>query len=119
MGAGGMIGYDRTPVILRFKAASTLTIDAGGAVTKTQSNHIIDTFGAAASDDLDTINGGIVGDWLILRPANDARTVAVKNGTGNILLSGADFTMDNTRDRLVLLFDSANWIEISRCDGGV
>jgi len=112
------IGYDRTPVILRFKAAATLTI-AGGIVTKTQSNHSIDTEGGAASDDLDTINGGVVGDWLILRPANDGRTVVVKNGTGNINLAGADFTMDNTRDRLVLLYDGSNWIEISRCDGGV
>jgi len=119
MSAGGAIGYDRTPVILRFKAVSTLTIDAGGAVTKTQSNHTIDTLGGAASDDLDTINGGVVGDWLILRPANDARTVVVKNGTGNILLNGADFTMDNVNDRLVLLYNGTNWIEISRADGGV
>jgi len=38
--------------------ASALTISAGGAITRTQVYHSVDTNGAAALDNLDTINGG-------------------------------------------------------------
>lgn len=103
----------------QFKLAdpTTLTI-AGGIITQTRNNHAIDTEGASASDNLDTITYDGVRNFLVLRPANNARTVVVKNGAGNINLAGADFTMDNSRDRLVLLHDGSNWIELSRCDGG-
>jgi hypothetical protein len=56
----------------------------------------VDTEGAAASDDLDTINGGRDGLLLILRAANTARTVVVKNGTGNIVLVDDVSLSDNT-----------------------
>jgi transcriptional regulator of nitric oxide reductase len=88
-----------------------LTI-AAGIVIRTRSNHTIDTQADAATDDLDTINGGKEGDLLFLRAANSARTVVVKDGTGNLRLAG-DFTMDHADDVLELYFDGTNWLEVS------
>ena len=45
-----------------------LTI-AAGVITRTRSNHTVDTQGDDATDDLDTINGGVEGDILLLRAA--------------------------------------------------
>jgi len=101
----GFIGYG-TP--------ATLTI-ATGVVTATGSFHLVDTEASAATDDLDTINGGSDGDVLYLQAANIARTVVVKDGTGNLLMSG-DFSLDNTNDILTLIRIGPNWKETSRSD---
>jgi hypothetical protein len=95
-------------------------LDVSGFIAsqnKTLSRVQVDTEGSAASDDLDTINGMINGDLLILSAANDARTVVVKDGTGNIRCAG-DFSMDNTQDRIVLLREGAIWYELARSDNG-
>lgn len=97
--------------------AGALTI-ASGAVTKTKSYHKIDTESSAASDDLDTISGGSEGDVLVLRAANDGRTVVCKNATGNLYLAGSDFSLDNVNDKLMLIHDGINWNELSRSDNG-
>lgn len=95
-----------------------LTI-ATGAITATGTYHTVDTEGNAASDDLDTISGGTDGRILIIRPASTARTVVAKDATGNLQLAG-DFTMDNDRDMLTLIYDGtlSAWIEVSRSDNG-
>ncbi|MQB01654.1 MAG: hypothetical protein GEU78_15420 [Actinobacteria bacterium] len=96
--------------------ATTITI-AAGVVTVTGSYHTVDTEGSAASDDLDTINGGVTGQLLVLNAINSARTVVMKNGTGNISLAGSDFVMDHRNDRIMLQFDAAGagaWVELSR-----
>ena len=59
-----------------------LTI-AAGVITVTQGYHTVDTQGDAPSDDLDTINGGTIGDLLVLSGANDAREVQLTDA-GNI-----------------------------------
>jgi hypothetical protein len=59
-----------------------LTIVAG-AITKTQGFHTVDTESDAASDYLETINGGTIGDLLTIAPVNAAHQVIVKR-TGNI-----------------------------------
>ncbi len=103
---------------LGFTAATTLTI-ATGVVTATQSSHAIDTEAGAGSDDLDTISGGAAEQILIIRAANDARTVVVKHGTGNIFLTGAaNFSLDDSKDRLMLQKMGSNWHEIGRGNNG-
>ena len=97
-------------------SATELTI-AAGVVTCTRSFHTIDTQSDDASDDLDTINGGAHGDILVLHAANSARTVVVKDGTGNIRCAG-DFSLDNAEDTIMLIHDGSNWLEISRSDNG-
>jgi hypothetical protein len=90
---------------------------ASGAVTVTRSYHTIDTEADAATDDLDTINGGVTGDILVLRADNGGRTVVVKDGAG-IRLEG-DMTLDHNEDSIMLFFDSGGWWqELSRSNGG-
>lgn len=79
-----------------------LTI-ATGAITVTKARHLVDTEADAASDDLTTISGLASGEIVILSPANDARTVVVKNGTGNIVCAtGADITLDDSTDMVLI-----------------
>lgn len=93
--------------------ATELTI-ATGAITVTQKYHKIDTEANAASDDLDTISGGVAGQELIIRADNTARTVVVKHGTGNIRsFSASDVTLDETYKSAHLIYDGTNWLIIS------
>lgn len=99
-------------------ASGVLTISGSVASqNKILSRVRVDTEGSGASDDLDTITGMIDGDLLILSAADSARTVVVKDGTGNIQCAG-DFSMDNTQDRIVLLRESGVWYELARSDNG-
>lgn len=98
-------------------AGSELTIDAG-EVEATASFHVIDTEGDAASDDLDTITGGYAGQLLVLQPANDARTVVIKHGVGNIEC-GADITLDNANDTVTLFNpDGSTWVALAAYSNG-
>lgn len=97
---------------LNFGSPTALTITTG-AITATKSYHTVDTEASAATDDLDTINGGTTGDILIITAANSTRTVVAKDGTGNLSLAG-DFSMDNADDTLTLIYNGTNWLELSR-----
>ncbi len=99
-----------TSVAMAF-ATRELTI-ASGAITVVHDWHWVDTEADAASDDLDTINGGYEGRTVILRPASNSRNVRIRNGTGNITLSG-DVTLVSTSDNIVLQFIGSTWQEIS------
>lgn len=99
------------PITLNLGTPTMLTI-ATGVITRTRSYHTVNTQGSASTDDLDTVNGGVTGDILILRAVNSARTVVVKDGTGNIQLAG-DVTLDNVQDTLILIYDGTNWLEIA------
>jgi hypothetical protein len=103
--SGGFLSLD-TP--------TELTI-ASGAVTVTRSFHDIDTEGDAATDDLDTINGGSAGDILTLKTVTGSRDVTVKDATGNLRLAG-DFTLTSPNDTITLIKYSTVWIETSRSD---
>lgn len=69
--------------LVSYSAPTELTI-AAGEVTVTGSTHTIDTEGDAPTDFLDTINGGSVGDVLVIEPDNSAREIVVRAGVGNI-----------------------------------
>ncbi len=91
-------GGTLTPTDLLWAAATELTI-ATGAITATQSHHTIDTQADAGTDDLDTINGLVANQLYFFRPANDARTVVLKHGTGNLLCIGnQDFSLNDVHD---------------------
>jgi hypothetical protein len=102
-------------------ADTELTI-AAGAVTVTQFYHRIDTQGDDPSDDLDTINGlANDGELLLIHPENDARTVVVKHGTGNIYVpGGSDITLDDYEFHILLVYDaeSTSWCVIGAGGGG-
>jgi len=93
---------------------SALTLDAAGEITVgTGTDHILDTFGGAASDDLVAINGGVAGQIIILRTAVDARDVTVKD-VGALLIAG-DMVLDRAADTIMLMcYTPGGWIELSR-----
>lgn len=94
-------------------------IISGGVITADSSYMQIDTEGAAATDDLDTINGGAMGKLLVLRSEVNTREIVVKHNVGNIRLhGGADFTLTTRFHRLTLLFDGSQnaWIELARAE---
>jgi hypothetical protein len=108
-----------TPNTLIIPLSQTLTI-ASGVVTATGSYHTVDTEGAAASDDLDTINGGTTdGQVLILKTLASSRDVTVKDATGNIRLAG-DCVLGSFNDQICLVYSASGsrWLELSRSING-
>lgn len=93
---------------LNFDATSELTI-ATGAITAVNSMHTVDTEANAASDDLDTVSGGVDGDVIFLFPENIARVVTVKNGTGNIAVAGGDYAMNAATRFIILVLKGSTW----------
>ncbi len=91
----------------------TLTI-ASGVVAAIFENHLIDTEAAAATDDIDTINGGIQDQIVRFRSVSSARDPTFKNGTGNIVC-GPDRTLSNLADEIAFRYDAtaAKWNLIS------
>ena len=102
---------------LKYGAEVDLTI-AGGVVAVTKTYHSIITQGGA-DDQLDTATGGSEGDILILKSNLSATNgiVTVANATGAdafILAGGANFVLDHIDDRLMLIHNGTEWVEISR-----
>lgn len=95
-------------------APSTLTI-SGDAITRAQEWHRIDTESAAASDNLQTISGGVDGMKLIIQTVSAARVVTVLHNSGNIyLMDGLNRVMNDPNMALVLLYSVllGKWIQI-------
>ncbi len=93
---------------------TTTQVIASGAITLTKFGLIIvDTEAAAASDDLDTINGSIYGAIIVLRQAADTRDVTVKDGTGNLSLAG-DCAFTDADDTITLVGTGTGWLEMCR-----
>lgn len=83
-------------------------------VSATDALVVIDTEGAASTDDLSTISGGRVGQIIVLRTSSVSRDVTVKDTVGNIRLAG-DCLLDTTSDTITLQFDqSLGWVELCR-----
>ena len=96
--------------------AQEVTI-SGGVITITQGYVTVDTEGDAATDDLDTISAPTLdaSAIIVLRASSNARTVVLKDGTGNLRLAG-DFSLDHNRDTITLIGTGGLWYELSRSD---
>lgn len=91
-----------------------LTI-ASGVVTVTHSRHRLDTEGAAASDTLDTINGGVDGQILIISQVANARDITIGHNTGNIWTkTAANVVWTVANNTMMLVYNSllSQWQEI-------
>jgi hypothetical protein len=108
-----------TSLSFAFDGDGTEKTIASGVITITSPYHRVDTEGDAASDDLTTINGGTMGQFLTLRAENGARDVVVKDGTGNLQLEG-DMTLNNVQDTITMIYDSnlTAWLEVARSNNG-
>ncbi|MQU91741.1 endosialidase catalytic beta-propeller domain-containing protein [Sinorhizobium meliloti] len=98
---------------------STLSI-AGGVLTLTGTRsglYVIDTEGAAATDDLDTIADADVfdGDTIVLKTSSSSRDVTIKNGTGNIN-AGADRVLNSGSDQIMLMYFGGTWYAFPYAD---
>jgi hypothetical protein len=90
--------WDVTVSKLNF-TPKTATISSGAITVSGSSYIIVDTEGGAATDDLDTINGGNDGDILILRSTDNARNITIKHLGGNIRTdTQEDITLDLSSD---------------------
>jgi len=96
---------------------------ASNAITAKSSYMVVDTSGGA-SEDLNTISLGTgaptaVGGILVIRAANSARSVVLKDGVDNLKLAG-DCTLDNVEDTIVLIGDADGtyWTELCRSNNG-
>lgn len=107
-----VISLDTDQLVIPYVASETIS---NGSITVTGTFQRVDTESAASTDDLDTITAGTTGQVVILKANADARTVVVKNGTGNLALS-ADMTLDTYTKTITLIYDNASssWIEIAR-----
>ncbi len=105
---------------IALEAAVELTI-AVGVITKTKTYHTVTVEGGAGAgnDQLDTCEGGSEGDILILKATTSggADTVTIADSTGAdtfILEGGVNFAMDHVDDRIMLIHNGTEWVEISR-----
>jgi len=118
-GSGGPTsasGASNTNSIGNIRADAELSyVIAAGVITLSigQSFVRVDTEGSAATDDLDTINGGNLGDLVAFYSLSDSRDVTFKDGTGNLQLAG-DFTLSDTDDVILLIRTGSVWQEVSR-----
>ena len=92
---------------------SALTLTAN-AITVTRSWHNVSASGTNAQRSLRTINGGSVGDVLVLQvdPASPG-TVIVDDNAGNIQCAG-NFTLSHEKDKIAFLYDGTHWCELFR-----
>lgn len=91
----------------KFDSATELPISSG-AITVTQSIHTVDGE-SDLSDDLATINGYATVNSITLYPANSARDITIKHGTGNILTAdGIDYVIPDN-GLAILVYDGTNW----------
>lgn len=105
---------DALPLTASVLATATELTIASGAITATLNYHTVDTEGDAASDDLDSIAGGTVGQILVLRPANDARTVVVKHSSSIVCPYGRDISLAEDDDYVLLIkFDADTWVVLA------
>ena len=106
----GVKGFD----ILKFyKNTATLATDTLALAVSNMTRYVVvDTEGAAATDNLSTISGGSDGQLLYLIAANAARVITVKHNVGNIKLwGGADVTL--AADKVLKLFyNGTNWSDV-------
>ena len=94
-------------------------IIAAGAITALPmlypSVQIVDTEAAAATDNLDTINGGLPGQIITFAGASTTRDVTFTDGVGNLKLAG-NFTCSTAEDQITLVKRSTSWYELARSD---
>jgi len=112
------------PVLLSVDSAESKTISSGAiSVTSSYVEVVVEGGTGSGADDLSSASGGAEGSLLILKPATSGANdqVTVKNGTGSgafILAGGADFVMDSVNDRIMLVSNGTEWVELARSSGG-
>lgn len=98
------------PVNFRAEAPPTTVIASGAVPAGTLATITLDTEGAAATDELHTIDatGVAVGEQRILRTLTNARDVLITDA-GNIRGAFANFWLRFSSSRVIVEWDGTNW----------
>lgn len=89
--------------------ASALAVSSN-AITIVNSIHVIDTSGGSVT--INTINGSLAGDILILSISNTGNTATLTTA-GNILLrNGQSVILRNVREYMIFVYRNLKWNEI-------
>jgi len=105
----GRISFEAGAAARKLNLKVTNADISGGVIPFLSSYMVIDTEGDAGSDNLDTIDGGEIGDILILQTENSSRDVTLRHGVGNIWLAGgSNKTLIYVRNKIVLIKASEN-----------
>tara|TARA_X000001382_G_scaffold66846_1_gene46444 strand:+ start:279 stop:857 length:579 start_codon:yes stop_codon:yes gene_type:complete len=90
---------------------TTQLLITDGIITVTDTFHSV-RVQTGSSDDLETINGGVDGQILIIKPY-DNNDIVLKNDVDNILCNGgSDVTLNTSRDIAMLIYQSDTWIQL-------
>jgi len=105
----GIQGFD---ALLWNNGTATLASDTLSLASKPRAL-VIDTEGAAATDNLSTISNGTAYQQIWLKATNSGRVITVKHNVGNIKLwSGNDMALSSTT-WLMLFYDGTQWTDIA------
>lgn len=106
---------------INFNSFTSRTISSG-AIVADKTLITVDTEAAAASDELDNLTSPASGDYMIIKIANAARTVVVRDtggGTGNIRTpAGTNITLSLTTQLMMLVYNGTTWNVINDPTGG-
>lgn len=113
--------YDFVAQVTTNGPAEAIEINSSGVIAPTKAIVLMDTYGSAATDNLDLITPTSIGEKIILiRGTSDARVITVRHnqsGTGKIWLNGeTNAVLYNPTYCIALLWNSANsrWEEMFR-----
>ncbi len=111
--AAAILGAALRPVsIFATIASGTVALPASGATL-----FVVDTEGAAASDNLDSITGGTANDIIILKTNNSGRDVVVKHSVSTdkfMLVGSANFTLTSISSSIAFIYYAGVWRELFR-----
>lgn len=92
-----------------FNLKSALSTDlSSDAFTKSNSVHMINPQ-SGTTDDLATINGGVIGENVLIYLETNTDTITVKHGTGNIQTHDANDFIMSAYGFVQFYFDGSNW----------
>lgn len=108
---------DKGELVRGFIAPTTLILSAN-AITITQLWHRVSATGTLAQRSVRTINGGVVGQLLILEadPASPDDPV-IDDNAGNIRSAG-DFVISSVKHKIGFIYDGTEWCELFRSYNG-
>lgn len=102
-----------TAELLYLNSGATLNVTAN-VVTVTNSQHLINT--SSAAQVVNTINGNVIGQILVLKLSSISNSFTISNGSTIKLANGNDAILSALTDSIMLEYDAVNswWVEISR-----
>lgn len=91
---------------------SNLQVNASDEITVTSNYHTV-TPNTGTIDRLETINGGVVGQIIVLTLSSSSDLIRIKNNTGNINGPGSsDMLLDHVNDTFTAIYTGSKWLRL-------